>query len=172
MQGGNSLMARFEMELPKDIMDDFKKLYNESDKIFGEMTKAGAEVALNNVKSTVPIRELSSHVALSKTYKTPSDDGINTKVYFKGYIPFSGNRTEFVRKGGGGKKSYSSTKGVPAAFVAQVTEYGTSERYTDAGSNRGQITKKPFFRKAFKKSQIEKAMLAAQKKASGGLLDE
>ena len=32
--------------------------------------------------------------------------------------------------------------------------------------------KKPFVRKAFKKKEIEAAMLEAQSKASGGLLDE
>ena len=162
-------MAHFKAELPTDILKDFKKIYDDSDKIFGEMTKAGAEVAMNNAKATAPVPELKSHIKLSKTYKTPSDDGINTKVYFKGYLPFSGNRTEFVRKGGSGK-SYVSKKGVPASFVAMVTEYGTSQRYTDIGASRGKITKTPFFRKAFKKGQIEKAMLSAQKRASGGLL--
>lgn len=162
-------MAMFKAELPKDIMKDFKKIYDNSDKIFGEMTRAGAEVAMNNVKATAPIPKLKSHVKLSKTYKTPTDDGINTKVYFSGYLPFSGDRTEFTRKGGSGK-TYTSTKGVPASFVAQVTEYGTSQRYTEIGAYRGKITKTPFFRKAFKKNQIEKAMLDAQKSASGGLL--
>lgn len=162
-------MAMFKAELPTDIMKDFKKIYDDSDKIFGEMTKAGAEVALNNVKANAPIPELRDHVKLTKTYKTPTDDGINTKVYFSGYIPFSGNRTEFTRKGGSGK-SYTTSKGVPASFVAQVTEYGTSQRYTEIGAFRGKITKRPFFRKSFKKAQIEKAMLMAQKRASGGLL--
>jgi len=163
-------MAMFKAELPTDIMKDFKKIYDNSEKIFGEMTRAGAEVAMQNVKATAPIPELKIHVKLTKTYKTPTDDGINTKVYFSGYIPFSGNRKEFTRKGGSGK-AYTTSKGVPAAFVAQVTEYGTSQRYTEIGAYRGKIRKAPFFRKAFRKSQIEKAMLAAQKRASGGLLE-
>ncbi len=163
-------MAMFQAQLPNDIMKDFKKIYDNSEKIFGEMTKAGAEVALNNVKSSAPIPELKDHVKLTKTYKTPTDDGINTKVYFSGYIPFSGNRTEFTRKGGSGK-TYTTSKGIPAAFLAQVTEYGTSARYTEIGAFRGKIVKRPFFRRSFKKSQIEKAMLAAQKRASGGLLE-
>lgn len=162
-------MAMFRAELPNDIMRDFKKIYDNTDKIFGEMTRAGAEVVQNNVKATAPIPELKPHVKLTKTYKTPTDDGINTKVYFSGYIPFKGDRKEFVRKGGSGKV-YTTTKGIPASFVAMVTEYGTSVRYTDIGAYRGKITKAPFFRKAFKKGQIEKAMLQAQKRASGGLL--
>ena len=32
-------MAMFKAELPKDIMKDFKKIYDNSDKIFGEMTR-------------------------------------------------------------------------------------------------------------------------------------
>ena len=163
-------MAKFKLELPKEIMDDVKKIYDNSDKIFGGMTRAGAEVVQKNVKANAPIPELANHVKTSVTYKTPSDDGINTKVYITGYLPFTNGRTKFVRRAGG--REYVSTKGVPAPFVANVYEYGTSNRYTDSGANRGKISKKPFFRKSFKKAQIEKAMLTAQKELSGGLLDE
>ncbi len=150
-------MARFEMQLPTEIMKDFQKIYDNSEKIFGEMTKAGAEVAMQNVKASVPRSSMASYVKLSRTYKTPTDDGINTKVYFSGYMPFKGNRKTFSRNG------YVTTKGIPVAFLAQVFEYGRSGN---------PFPKKPFFRKSFKKAMIEKAMLDAQKKASGGLLDE
>lgn len=156
-------MAKFKMELPTDIMKDFQRIYDNADEIFGEMTKAGAEVALNNIKATAPNAELASHAKLTRTYKTPSDQGIATKVYFSGYIPFKGNRRYFVRRGRKGGKVYRSTKGVPAEFLALVYEYGRSG---------APFPKKPFIRKAFKKSQIESAMLEAQKRASGGLLDE
>ena len=155
-------MAKMTVVLPDDVIKDFKKIESNTDKIFGDMTKAGAEVVANNVKASVPLNALSSHVKLTKTYKTPSDGGINTKVYFSGYLPFSGNRTTFSRKGGNGK-TYVTTKGVPADFLAQVYEYGRSDK---------PFPKKPFFRKSFRKDQIERAMLEAQKKASGGLLDE
>lgn len=156
-------MAKFQATLPDDLIKDFKKIEKNTDKILGEMTRAGAEVTMNNVKSSVPLPKLSAYVKLSKTYKTPSDDGINTKVYFSGYLPFSGNRTVFIRRGRSGGKVYTTTKGVPADFLAQIYEYGRSTR---------PFPKKPFFRKSFRKNQIEQAMLKAQKRASGGLLDE
>lgn len=154
-------MARFVREMPKEIMEDFKKIHDNAEEIFGEMTRAGAEVALNSVKANAPLSELKSYVKLSKTYKTPSDGGINTKVYFSGYLPFKGNRKTFSRRGRSGGKVYTTTKGVPADFLAQVYEYGRSDR---------PFPKKPFFRKSFRKAQIEKAMLKAQERASGGLL--
>lgn len=156
-------MAKFTMELPDEIMKDFQKIYDNSDEIFGGMTRAGAEIAMNNVKASVPLTSMSSHLKLSKTYKTPSDDGINTKVYFSGYLPFNGNRKTFKRRGRSGGEVYTTTKGVPADFLAQIYEYGRSTR---------PFPKKPFFRKSFKKAQIEKAMIKAQKQLSGGLLDE
>lgn len=156
-------MARFMMQLPEDVMKDFKKLGDNYEKIFGAMTKAGAEVAANNVRASVPLSELASCVKLSKTYKTPSDDGINTKVYFSGYLPFKGNRTTFSRRGRAGGSVYTTTKGIPAGFLAQIYEYGRSNR---------PFPKKPFFRRAFRAGEIERAMLKAQKEASGGLLDE
>jgi len=149
--------------LPDKEINDFKKIYNNTEKIFGEMTRAGAEVTLRNVKASVPVPKMASHVKLSRTYRTPSDGAINTKVYFSGYMPFSGNRKTFSRRNRAGGKVYVTDKGVPADFVAQVYEYGRSNR---------PFPKKPFFRKSFRKEQIEKAMLQAQKQASGGLLDE
>ena len=78
-----------------------------------------------------------SCLQITKTYKTPSDDGINTKVAFYGY---------FKNEDG---------KIVPAPLVANVTEYGISN---------SPYPKKPFLRKSFRKAQIEKAMLSVQKK--------
>ena len=82
-------------------------------------------------------------IKTTKTYRTPSDDGIATKVIISGYF-----------------KNKNGVK-TPAPLVANVFEYGSSK-----------FTKKPFLRKSFQKSQIEKAMLKAQKELSGGLLDE
>ena len=142
-------MARFEIELPNDIIKDIQKISNNSDKIFGEMTQAGAEVVEHNIISNVPEGIRNSNMMrclrITKTYKTPSDDGINTKVAFYG---------KFIDKDGREKI---------AEFVGNVFEYGRSGL---------PFPKKPFMRKSFKKSQIEQAMLKVQKEASGGLLDE
>lgn len=156
-------MAKYKMELPTDIMKDFQKIYDNSEQIFGEMTKAGAETVLQTVKATAPNSDIASHAKLTRTYKTPSDDGINTKVYFSGYIPFKGRRRAFARRGRKGGRVYTTTKGIPVDFLAMVYEYGRSGY---------PFPKKPFFRKAWNKGKIEQAMLEAQKRASGGLLDE
>jgi hypothetical protein len=142
-------MAKFKMELPTDIMKDFQTIYENSDEIFGEMTRVGAEVVEKNIIANVPqsIRnsEMMKCLKVTKTYKTPSDDGINTKVGFYGYFKNENGET------------------VPAPLVANVFEHGRSNL---------PFPKHPFLRKSFKKSDIEDAMLKAQKKASGGLLDE
>lgn len=142
-------MAKFVAELPDAILKDFEKIYGNTEKIFGEMTKAGAQVAYNNIVANVPegIRNsgMMDTLMISRVYRTPSDDGINTKVLFNGYfINEDGVRT-------------------PAPLVANVFEYGRSN---------APFPKQPFLRKSFRKSEIEKAMLEAQKQASGGLLDE
>lgn len=156
-------MAIFQTILPDDVMKDFKKVHDNTEEIFGAMTQAGAKAAMSAVKANVPKVEMASHVKLTKTYRTPTDGGINTKVYFSGYLPFKGNRTSFSRRGRSGGKVYTTSKGIPVDFLAQVYEYGRSNR---------PFPKRPFFRKSFNKGIIEKAMLQAQKEASGGLLQD
>lgn len=165
-------MAKFQLELPKEIMDDFKQINDNADQIFGAMTKAGAEAVASNVRATAPLPEIADGVTVSRTYHTPSDDGINTKVYFKGNAPLRDGRKGFTRRGRVGGKQYTTYKGVPIEFLAMVWEYGTSPRYTNKDAYRGFIGKKPYFRKAFKKNQIEAIMLKVQKEKSGGLLNE
>lgn len=141
-------MARFEMQLPTEIMKDIQKIHDNADEIFGEMTKAGAEVVNKNIIANVPqsIRnsKMMDCLKTTKVYKTPSDDGINTKVGFYGYFQNEDGKT------------------VPAPLVANVFEYGRSN---------SPFPKHPFMRKSFKKKEITDAMLKAQKKASGGLLE-
>ena len=140
-------MAQYNLQLPQEILDDIKKIERDSEKIFGGMTKAGAEVVLNNVKNVVPNSwrdsEIMNCIKISKVYRTPSDGGINTKVLISGYFY---NKNDVL---------------TPAPLVANVFEYGSSK-----------FMKQPFFRKSFKKAMIEAAMLQAQKELSGGLLDE
>ena len=142
-------MAKFDLELPNDIIKQMETISDDYEKIFGEMTKAGAEVVMENIKASVPkgIRdsEMMHCLKMTEVYKTPSDDGINTKVAFYGY---------FTNENG---------EKTPAPLVANVVEYGRSNM---------KFPKKPFMRRSFKKKQIEAAMLKAQKKASGGLLED
>lgn len=142
-------MAKFVADIDESVLKDISYIDKQFDHIFGGMTKAGAEVVYKNVIANLPesLRSsgFSSHVKLSKVYKTPSDDGINTKVMITGY---------FRNKEG---------KKTPAPLVANMFEYGSDKR---------NYPKHPFFRKSFKKSQIMKAMKDVQKKLSGGLLDE
>ena len=139
-------MAEFKLQLPDEVMNDIQRIYTDADKIFGSMTK-GADVVYHNTKMNAPASfrgsRIMGHLKVTKTYKTASDGGINTKVGFYGY---------FVNKKG---------KKTPAPLVAKVFEYGKSN-----------FAKQPFFRKSFNRSQIYKAMIEQQKKASGGLLDE
>ena len=142
-------MAKFTADIDESVLKDISYIDKQFDHIFGGMTKAGAEVVYKNVISALPesLRSsgFSSHVKLSKVYKTPSDDGINTKVMITGY---------FINKDG---------RKTPAPLVANMFEYG---------SDKKNYPKQPFFRKSFKKSQIMKAMEEVQKNLSGGLLDE
>lgn len=134
-------MAKFDVVLPNDIMQQFEALDKNTEKMLAEMTEAGARVVLENIKSSVPHSWYSSGIMkclkVTKTYKTPSDDGINTKVAFYGY---------FINRNG---------ERIPAPLVANVTEYGRSN---------SKYPKKPFMRKSFKKADIEKAMQAVQEK--------
>ena len=132
-------MAKCELQLPNELIKEFEQLNKKSDEMFEEMTKAGAEVVYSNVKSNIPSSwrdsDIMNCLVISKTYKTPSDDGVNTKVMFSGYF-----------------KNKNGVK-TAAPLVANVFEYGSSK-----------VDKQPFLRKSFKKAQIEKAMLHVQDK--------
>lgn len=134
-------MALFNIELPNDILRDIEKLDKDTQKMLEEMTEAGARVVLSNIKSSVPASWYTSGIMkclkITKPYKTPSDDGVNTKVAFYGY---------FINR---------NNEKIPAPLVANVTEYGRSN---------SPYPKKPFLRRSFKKAQIEKAMQDVQKK--------
>lgn len=130
-------MAKFQSELPNELMKVFEDLETNCDEMFGEMCKAGAKVVYNNVLSNMgkafkSTRSLMKGLKITKVYKTPSDDGINVHVGFYGY----------------------TEDGVPIPLIALAREYGTS---------KGE-EKKPFFRKSFKKKQIEQEMQRIQDK--------
>lgn len=139
-------MARFEMELPNDMIKAFERMNAETKDMLGEMTQAGAEQVMKNIKANVPDSFRDSDIMrclhLSKVYETPSDDGINTKVAFWGY---------FTPKKSPGQK-WIKTRGtdkMAAELVVNVFEYGRSD---------GTLKKHPFVRKSFNKKQIIDAM--------------
>lgn len=142
-------MARFSLEIPTDVTKEIQKVEKNADEIFGEMTKAGAKVVetriRENIPSSVKKSEMMKCLKTTDVYKTPSDDGINTKVAFYGYFKDKDGRIK------------------PAPLVANVFEHGRST---------SEFPKQPFMRKSFKKKEIEEAMMRTQKELSGGLLDE
>lgn len=154
-------MAKFTYEPPKSVIDEMRKLGLNIGDIMGAMTRAGAETVRRNIVTNAPLTEIGEAARLSVTYRTPTDGGINTKVYFKGYKPFSGGRKYFTRRNRVGGKVYKTDKGVPISFLAQMYEYGRSDPT---------FPKKPFFRKSFKPAEIERVMIQTQKEESGGLL--
>lgn len=139
-------MAKFKNELPTDLIKEFESLNMNTEKMLGEMTKAGAEKVLANVKANAPTQiknsDMMKCLKITRVYKTPSDKGINTKVGFYGYFKTKPSKT-------------GKTKEVPAPLVANLFEYGSSKR---------SYPKKPFFRKSFKKKEIEAEMLKVQEK--------
>lgn len=132
-------MAKFDAELPNDLIKQFENLDKNTEDMMGRMTQAGAGVVKQNVLSNIPKSLRKSNIMkclkTTRIYKTPSDDGINTKVAFYGY--------------------FKNKRGIetPAPLVANAFEHGTST-----------VQKQPFMRKSFKKSEIEKAMLKAQER--------
>ena len=137
-------MAGFNAELPNELIKSFQELEANTEEMLSEMTKAGAEVVYKTVKSNMrssfkSTKSLDKGLKITKSYRTPTDDGINTKVGFYGYDPDS-------------KPTEKYPNGTPIPLIALAREYGTS---------RGE-KKKPFFRKAFRQ---ETAITNAMKKA-------
>lgn len=148
-------MAKFSLELPNDVIKEFEKLNKTSHKMLEEMTQAGAEVVYKNVKENMKSsfkdsRKLEHYLKITKSYTTPSDDGVNTKIAFYGYYKPNEKKFSLTSKSG---KTYSYN-GIPVPLIVRAREFGSSS---------GEA-KKPFFRKSFKKAQIEKEMLKVQEK--------
>ena len=139
-------MAKFQTEYAYDVIKEFEELGANCTKMFGEMTQAGAGVVYENVFRNMSgafdsTKSLDKGLKMTRVYKTPSDDGINTHIGFYGYVPDS-------------PKTKRHPNGTPIPLIAMAREFGTS---------RGE-DKKPFFRKSFKKAEIEQAMMKVQEK--------
>ena len=137
-------MARFQAELPAELMQVFENLETNAPIMMGEMCQAGATVVYDKVvanlgKSFKKTDTLRKGLRITKVYQTPSDDGINVHIGFYGYDKES-------------KPTKRHPNGTPIPLIAMAREYGTS---------RGEA-KKPFFRKSFAKKEIEQAMQEVQ----------
>ena len=150
-------MAQFIAMIPDEELKQLEKISKNAEKMLGEMTTAGAEVVEKNIIANAPegIKqepELMKTLKLSKVYKTPSDDGINTKVaFFYGF----GDAGYFINRNG---------VKTPIPLVLNMFEFGSRKR---------EYPKKPFIRKSFRKSEIDAAMKKVQEKyLKGTILDE
>lgn len=138
-------MAKFKAELPNDLVKMFEELEDDSKYIFGEMTQAGAKVVKENVKKNMKksfktTKSLDKGLIMSKVQTTSDGDSVQTWIGFWGYDT--------------SKASKKYPKGKPIPLIALAREYGTS-----SGES-----KKPFFRKSFKKDEIESEMRKVEEK--------
>lgn len=134
-------MAAFDEQLPTELMEQFELLDKNTDTMLKEMTREGAKKVLANVKANVPSSFMKSGIMkclkLTRSYKTPSDDGVATKVAFYGYFyNEDGTRT-------------------PAPLVCNLFEYGR---------HGSPYPRYPFMRRSFVSSEIESAMKKVQDK--------
>lgn len=135
-------MAKAKFEIPKELLNQVKKLEHDTPEMMKAMVEAGAETVLERMKSNAPAGmksspQLMACLGTTRPYEAPSDDSINVKVGFAGYF----TNEDGVR--------------TPAPLVANIFEYGRSN---------SPFPKQPFMRKSFNKSAITKAMEQAQKK--------
>lgn len=151
-------MARFEDDFTNDLIHQFQDLEVNVEKMMGEMTQAGAEVVEKNIRKNLSgtfggstASKMGKGLKITKTYRTPSDDGIGNFVGFYGYIPFSDKKRKYFSRKGAGGTTYKTDKGVPRDFLAQLYEYGSSN-----------FVGTRFIKKATNKKEIEEAMFKIQ----------
>jgi hypothetical protein len=126
-------VAKFKAEIPNDLMQEFEGLGENCTEIFGEMVEAGARVVHKNIlanmkKAFKSTKSLEKGLKITKVYKTPSDDGINTHIGFYGY----------------------DDNGVPIPLKAMAREYGTSR-----GEKKKPFMRKSFNKKEIEQAMLE-----------------
>lgn len=169
-------MARFSTELPNDLIKQFSTADEKCKEMFEKMTQAGAEVAYKNVLKNMKgsfkdSSKLEPYLKITKAYKV-KDGSTNTKVAFYGYYKEGKRKYKRKVKATEGHeyktgKSYRQKRmskgrtekeyeydGIPVPLIVIAREFGTS---------KGEA-KKPFFRKSFKKTEIEQTMIKVQEK--------
>lgn len=110
-------MAGFNLELPTEVIGSINKLYDNAEDMMKQMTRAGAEVVYSNIQNNMKrsfktIKSLEKGLKITRSYKTKSDDAINTKVGFYGYdddrvpIPLKALAREYGTSRGEKKKPF------------------------------------------------------------------
>ena len=166
-------MAKFEAGLPTDILKDVEFVENNAVDIFKGMTKAGAEVAAQNMrnrvghafKGSVAVQS-NAGLKVTKPYETKRRE-IATGARFYGYIPKKDGKPFKV-------KGYSYNQGVPRPLLVALADEGKSVSSSMVRVFRDYWNghKYPITIPAFANSApIEAAMLKAQKELSGGRLE-
>ena len=179
-------MAKFQLELPNELIKQLAKLEQDTPEMMGEMTQAGAEVVYRNVlknmrKSFSDTARLEPHLKITKVYRTYTNKAINTKVGFYGYLAGTeGKTTKFTKKTtyvsrvvdkqgktkgrvrsiNGGRAGTTSVKTYSHNYGVPAPLVAIAREYGTSSGER----KKPFFRKSFKKGEITDAMLKVQGK--------
>lgn len=102
-------MAGFNLELPTEVIKSLNKLSDQSEEMMIEMTQAGARVVFDSIKSNMKrsfktTKSLEKGLKITRSYRTKTDDAINTKVGFYG----------------------KDEDGVAIPLKAMAREYGTS----------------------------------------------
>ena len=151
-------MAKFDAEIPNDLLKQFQELETKCSDIFGEMTQEGAKVVYKNVKANMrrafnDTKKLEEGLFFSKVQKTADEDSIQTWIGFMGYVA-------------GSKPTARHPYGMPIPLIAMAREYGTYGSNPKSKSNKKTKGEKKisFFRTSFKKKEIEQAMLKVQDK--------
>ena len=164
-------MAKFTAELPTDILKDVNFVERNAIDIFKGMTKAGAEVAAENMRQGASRSfkhgvgaKMNSKLKVTKSYETRKRE-IATKAAYYGYIPRKDGRRVKIKHG--------YYPGVPAPLLVNLVEFGTSsQKMPRQFKHYWDGQKKPFVRPAFSDTGgITRAMLKAQKELSGGILE-
>jgi len=168
-------MAKFNAGLPTDILENVNFVENNAIDIFKGMTKAGAEVAAENMKANATrafkgstASKMNAKLKITKPYETRKRE-ITTAARYYGYIPKSGGGQFYLSQKG---RKYGPYPGIPVSLLGNLVEYGVKSRTMPRQFRRywdGQ--KHPFVRPAFSDTNgITDAMLKAQQELSKGLL--
>ena len=130
-------MARFSSVFPNDVMKELEEVDKNFEDIFGEMCTEAAEAVRKNV-----VRNMKK---VFKTTESLERGLLVTKVYHTKSDDAINTKVAFYGYDDDGK---------PIPLKALAREYGTSS---------GEA-KKPFFRKSFKRKEIEEVMTRVQNK--------